>query len=255
MVNGRILNDISREDYFSDAVRYFWDKRASQAEDQNHRGIIDQGIRSEATGGKHMDGFFSLIKKLLIDIGVPEEDICMRRRDLDLPGYFRAEKQWDLLVIKHHPDGKNELVAVLELKSQKGPSFGNNINNRTEEVLGSAYDLWTAYREGAFKTSPSPWLGYLLVLEDCEKSRRSVRNNEPHFEVFSEFKGASYVERYHQTCLRLVRERVYSAVCYLLADKEEKREARNYSEPDEVLSGSRFLRSLCSHLNNFYALK
>ena len=74
MVNGRILNEISREDYFSDAVRYFWDKRASQAEDQNHRGVIDQGIRSEATGGKHMDGFFSLIKKLLIDIGVPEEE-------------------------------------------------------------------------------------------------------------------------------------------------------------------------------------
>ncbi|WP_083523442.1 PaeR7I family type II restriction endonuclease [Methanofollis ethanolicus] len=159
-----------------------------------------------------------------------------------------------MLVVKHHPDGKKELVAVLELKSQKGPSFGNTINNRTEEVLGSAHDLWTAYREGAFRTSPSPWLGYLLLLEDCEKSRKSVRNNEPHFEVFPEFKNASYGERYHQTCLRLVRERVYSEVCYLLADKEEKMKAGNYSEPDESLSGARFLRSLCSHLNNFYEL-
>lgn len=146
-------------------------------------------------------------------------------------------------------------MAVLELKSQKGPSFGNNINNRTEEVLGSAHDLWTAYREGAFRASPSPWLGYLLLLEDCEKSRKSVKNNEPHFEVFPEFKNASYVERYHQTCLRLVRERVYSGVCYLLAKKEEKMKHRNYSEPDEALSGYRFLRSLCSHLNNFYELK
>jgi hypothetical protein len=255
MVNDRILQDISRDDYFSDAVRYFWDKRASQAEDQNNRGVKDQGIRSEATGGKHMDRFFSLIQTLLVDIGVPEGDICTRKRDVDLPGYFRAEKQWDLLVVKHYPDGKKELVAVLELKSQKGPSFGNNINNRTEEVLGSAHDLWTAYREGAFKTSPSPWLGYLLLLEDCEMSRKSVRNNEPHFEVFPEFKNASYVERYHQTCLRLVRERVYSEVCYLLAKKEEKMKARNYSEPDEVLSGYRFLRSLYSHLNNFYELK
>lgn len=254
-MNDRILHDISRDDYFSDAVRYFWDTRASQAEDQNNRGVKDQGNRSEATGGKHMDRFFSLIQTLLVDIGVPEGDICTRKRDVDLPGYFRAEKQWDLLVVKHDPDGKKELVAVLELKSQKGPSFGNNINNRTEEVLGSAHDLWTAYREGAFKTSPSPWLGYLLLLEDCEKSRKSVRNNEPHFEVFPEFKNASYVERYHQTCLRLVRERVYSEVCYLLAKKEEKMKARNYSEPDEVLSGYRFLRSLCSHLNTFYELK
>ena len=106
-----------------------------------------------------MDGFFLLIRDLLVDIGVPEDDICTQKSSLDLPGYFRAEKQWDLIIIKHLPDGKKELVAVLELKSQKGPSFGNNINNRTEEVLRSAYDLWTAYREGAFKTSPLPGWG------------------------------------------------------------------------------------------------
>lgn len=149
MVSKRILRKLSREDYFSSAVQYFWDERASQAKDQNDRGVRDQGFRSEATGGKHMDGFFSLIRSLLVDIGVPEDDICTQKRSLDLPGYFRAEKQWDLIVIKHYPDGKRELVAVLELKSQKGPSFGNNINNRTEEVLGSAYDLWTAYRRGS----------------------------------------------------------------------------------------------------------
>lgn len=254
MVNDRVLRKISRDDYFSSAVRYFWNKRALQAKNQNVRGAKDQGLRSEATGGKHMDGFFSPIRDLLIDVGVPEGDICTRKAFLNLPGYFRAEKQWDLIVVKHYPDGGKELVAVLELKSQKGPSFGNNINNRTEELLGSAYDLWTAYREGAFKTSPSPWLGYLILLEDCERSQKSVRNNEPHFEVFPEFKGASYVERYHQTCLRLVRERVYSEVCYLLAKEEDKMKPRNYSEPDETLSGYRFLRSLCSHLGNFYDL-
>ncbi len=252
MVSDRVLRKISRDDYFSPAVRFFWDKRALQAKNQDIRGARDQGFRSEATGGKHMDGFFSPIRDLLIDVGVPEGDICTRKASLNLPGYFRAEKQWDLIVIKHNPDEGKELVAVLELKSQRGPSFGNNINNRTEELLGSAYDLWTAYREGAFKTSPSPWLGYLLLLEDCERSRKSVRNNEPHFEVFPEFKGASYVERYHQTCLRLVRERVYSEVCYLLAKEEDKMKPRNYSEPDGTLSGYRFLRSLCSHLGNFY---
>ncbi|NLZ29971.1 MAG: restriction endonuclease [Methanomicrobiales archaeon] len=254
MASDSIFQEISRDDYFSRAVRYFWDKRALQAQDQNVRGVKDRGFRSEATGGKHMDGFSSPICDLLMSAGVPESDICTRKNSLSLPGYFRAEKQWDLIVIKHHPDGEKELVAVLEMKSQKGPSFGNNINNRTEELLGSAHDLWTAYREGAFKTSPSPWLGYLLLLEDCEGSRRSVRNSEPHFEVFPEFKGASYAERYHQACLKLVRERVYSGACYLLAKEEDKMKPRNYSEPDDMLSGYRFLRSLCSHLNNFYEI-
>ena len=50
------------------------------------------------------------------------------------------------------------LLAAFEFKSQVGPSFGNNFNNRTEEALGSATDLWTAFREGAFQTSQRPWL-------------------------------------------------------------------------------------------------
>jgi hypothetical protein len=53
-----------------------------------------------------------------------------------LPGFFRPTKEWDLLAIH---DGK--LLAVIEAKSQVGPSFGNNFNNRTEEAMGSALDL------------------------------------------------------------------------------------------------------------------
>ena len=44
---------------------------------------------------------------------------------------------------------RDQLIAALEFKSQVGPSFGNNFNNRTEEAIGTAHDLWTAYREGA----------------------------------------------------------------------------------------------------------
>ena len=60
----------------------------------------------------------------------------------------------------------DQLIVVLEVKSQVGPSFGNNFNNRTEEAIGSALDLWTAYREGAFNKTIRPWLGYLFLLED-----------------------------------------------------------------------------------------
>lgn len=47
--------------------------------------------------------------------------------------YFRPNKKWDLLVVDN-----NELVIAIEFKSQVGPSFGNNFNNRTEEAMGSA---------------------------------------------------------------------------------------------------------------------
>ena len=84
------------------------------------------------------------------------------RKVLTLPGYFRPTKLWDLLIINH-----GHLVAALELKSQVGPSFGNNFNNRTEEALGTAVDLWTAYREGAFGESARPYVGWLMLVEDA----------------------------------------------------------------------------------------
>jgi len=36
---------------------------------------------------------------------------------------------------------------AIELKSRVG-SFGNNVNNRTEEAIGNAADIWRAYEEG-----------------------------------------------------------------------------------------------------------
>lgn len=78
---------------------------------------------------------------------------------------------------------------MVELKSQVGHSFGNNFNNPVEEAIGSAVDIWTAYREGAFGGPIRPWLGYLFLLEDCPKSRSPVKVEEPHFKVFPEFIG------------------------------------------------------------------
>ena len=48
---------------------------------------------------------------------------------------------------------------AVEFKSQVGPSFGNNFNNRTEEAIGNAEDIWTAYREGRFGRHRAPLLG------------------------------------------------------------------------------------------------
>ena len=36
--------------------------------------------------------------------------------------------------------------------------------------MGSALDLWTAFRERAYLESPQPFLGYFFMLEDCDAS-------------------------------------------------------------------------------------
>jgi hypothetical protein len=183
------------------AISYYWMTRHVQREKQKERGVNDSGLRSAVTGGAQMDGFIKLFTELVMESGIKEKYI-FQEKYIELPGFFRPTKEWDLLVVK---DG--QLIVALEAKSQVGPSFGNNFNNRTEEAMGSALDLWTAFREGAFNGGRQPFLGYFFMLEDCESSNKPVRVKESHFKVFPEFVGASYMKRYELFCRKLILER------------------------------------------------
>jgi len=114
--------------------------------------------------------------------------------------------------------------------------------------MGSAVDLWTAYREGAFNKTVRPWLGYCFLLEDCAKSNSPVRVKEPHFEVFPEFKDASYCKRYEIFCRKLVRERHYSATCFITSTRKTGTKGV-YKEPAENLTFPIFAKSLVLQRN------
>lgn len=228
----------------SKAVAHYWMTRETQAKKQKTSGRADQGLRSAVTGGAQMDGFISLMTEIIVDAGINERYI-FHNKNLELPGFFRPTKEWDLLVVR---DG--QLIVALEAKSQVGPSFGNNFNNRTEEAMGSALDLWTAYREGAFNKTVKPWLGYLFLLEDCLESQRPVKVKEPHFTVFHEFRNASYTKRYELFCRKLVRERHYNFSAFLLSDRFNGAKGV-YKEPAEDLTFNLYARSLVAQIAAF----
>ncbi|MEW6720566.1 MAG: PaeR7I family type II restriction endonuclease [Thermodesulfobacteriota bacterium] len=222
-----------------DAIRRYWATRQSQHEHQGvSKGLKDAGNRAAVTGGAHIDGFIDLMKELLFESGLREAEVVVARKQAILPGYFRPTKQWDLLVIS----GK-KLIGIIEFKSQVGPSFGNNFNNRVEEALGSATDLWKAFREGAFRLSERPWLGYFMLLDDCRASVSSVRLDEPHFPVLDVFRDTSYTDRYRIFCERLVLERLYDAACFMTSNQEGTAMG-DYTEPSPDLSFRTFATSL-----------
>lgn len=234
------------DDRFRDAVAHFWRVRAEQQSRQGgSSGRKDRGSRSAVTGGKQLDGFVQLVSGLLCEAGLCQDDVHIARRRTVLPGFFRPTKEWDIVAIV---DG--QLVATIEFKSQIGPSFGNNFNNRTEEAVGSAHDLWTAFREGAFQKGPRPWLGYLMLLEDCPGSLRPVGIEEPHFKVFPEFQETSYAQRYEMLCNRLVRERLYDAACFLMSSTAEGL-VGDYHVPSSELGPKHFAASLEAHARMF----
>jgi Restriction endonuclease XhoI len=187
------------------------------------------------TGGRQMDGFVSLFARIVQDEGIAASAINIRATTL--PGYFRPEKDWDLVVVVG-----GRLIASVEFKSHVG-SFGNNFNNRVEEALGNATDLNTAYREGAFRPSSKPWLGYMMLLEEHTKSTTPVKLRQPHFPAFAEFRDASYQRRYELFCTRLVRERLYDSAC-LVISPSDKGSNGEFKEPVEELTFGNFIASL-----------
>lgn len=205
------------------ATRTFWAGRSGASIERTQGGTRDSVI-----SGKNMDGFIDLVEHVARHCGLPADAVHRQKAKVALPGFFRATKDWDAVVIH-----KQRLLGVFEFKSQVG-SFGNNFNNRSEEVIGSAADLWVAHYLGAYGHRPAPpsavaqsepallnpvyqvdprppFVGWLMLLEECERSTTEVRCVEPHFPVFPEFKGASYARRYQLLCERLVERRLYSA--------------------------------------------
>lgn len=226
-----------------EAVKAFWGNREMARQKQIESGKEDQGERAGVTSGKNMDGFLALVVSIVRANGLGSADIMLKRRVLTLPGYFRPTKMWDMLVVN-----QGQLVAALEFKSQVGPSFGNNFNNRAEEAIGTAHDLWTAYREGGFgENAPKPFVGWLMLLEDASGSRSPVTDRSPHFPVFSEFERASYADRYHILCKKLIQEQLYTAACTLFSPRTAA-ETGEYSELDELTNMKSFVTALAGHV-------
>ena len=90
--------------------------------------------RGEVTGGQHLNAFCELVCDVVRLAGFDGEELRFRA-GVELPGYNRPQKKRDMVVIR-----ENRLCAALEMKSQVGPSFGNNFNNRSEEAIGSSAD-------------------------------------------------------------------------------------------------------------------
>lgn len=219
-----------------EAVQRFWMGRLDVS------GTAQTGGRSAVIGGKNLDGFSEVIKDVALFAQIPNENIIVTgKARLTIPGYFRPTKMWDALVIY-----KRHLVAAFELKSQVGPSFGNNFNNRSEESIGSAVDFWTAHREGGFANSidekhiqadhgKPPFLGYLLLLEDCSASTSPVRVEESNYKVFPEFIDSSYAKRYRLLMERLVAQKLYSSASLLLSNRIDGGETGAFTCPVDTL--------------------
>jgi len=77
------------------AVAAYWDVRRSQAKRSLAQGVLNPGLRSEVTGGRHLDELQALLVRVVIEAGIPAHLIDVKKRPI--AGFFRRDKSWDVV--------------------------------------------------------------------------------------------------------------------------------------------------------------
>ena len=85
------------------------------------------------------------------------------------------------------------------------------------------------------------------MVEDAVESRRQVKDASPHFPVFPEFQGASYLARYDLLCQRLIREQLYSAATVLASPRKAATDGE-FHEMSELTGLNSFVTVLAGHV-------
>jgi len=215
-----ILNDLDTKARAS--VAHYWNTLESQ--------------------GQPLDGFAAMARDVVIDNGLDDRFIVTTGR-LSLPGFFRPTQRWDMLVLRG-----GLLVAALAFKALRGPSLDDDLRDCTEEALGSALDFWASYRSNAFgHGAPRPWLGWLLLVEDCPGATNPVAPEATHFEVAPAFAGTSSLAQCALLLRRLRQEGLYDGLALVTATAHTGPYG-DHQQPAADLTLRRMLASLAGHV-------
>jgi hypothetical protein len=129
------------EQRLQDAVQSYWKAREKNFQKQIESGKIDAGTRGAVTGGTQMGALEVLVADILCEAGLKKLDVRSRTSlELKLPGYYRAEKKWDLIVIS-----ERSLCSQWNSRVRWGLHSAIISTIDRKRPIGSATCLWTAY--------------------------------------------------------------------------------------------------------------
>jgi Restriction endonuclease XhoI len=74
-----------------------------------------------------------------------------------------------------------------------------------------------------------------------------VRDISPHFKVFPEFQGASYLERYNILCRKLTQERLYTTAT-IMASPRTAAKTGEFADLSELTVLKTFITSFAGHI-------
>jgi hypothetical protein len=209
-------------------VDAFWGHRNAAVALQLESGVQGGAARS----GGHMRAIQDHVRKIFLDNGLSQD--CILPGSPSLPGFFRRAKSWDIVVVY-----KGVLVAAIELKSQVG-SVGNNANNRIEEAIGNAFDIDAVQRNNQAFGAVPPWLGFVMVFEESERTQAQLRPQTSEFSIDPIFENLSYSRQYQIALSRFVSDGLYDAGWFLTTKSSDGGKTYTYDQPLATATESTF---------------
>lgn len=200
-MTGQVVPDY--EPAFALAIEQFWAIKTNQQTAADVAGTSTGATHGSVRAGKHMASFEALIRQIVADAGI---EVDPEPGDpVYVPGYYRETKSWDVVL-----QYKGHALVVVEAKSQ-GSSLANNFNNRVEEAIGQAADVWKSHERGLLVSGLRPWIGYVMIVEETAKTTEPKhllpgKAVPAGMIVDPTFDGMSYAERYAMAFKRLDQE-------------------------------------------------
>lgn len=221
------------EEYVQAALHGWVSVRSEQKSRSEAGGKAQQGNRAATTAGKHLQAVNALITGEIERIAGPGLEFRTNQA-ATLPGYYRATKSWDLLVVR---DG--EVLLAIEYKSMKG-SEGKNLNNRADEIFGMAEDARQAEAHGLLPANMKR--AYVFIMGITPKSTAPVKASTRVGTVDPVFQDASYLDRAAIMCERMRETGLFNLV-WAIGVHDETLE---YREPRPSVGWNRFSTDLAA---------
>ncbi|MYU01453.1 protein kinase [Streptomyces sp. SID8350] len=163
-------------------------------------------------------------------------------RAAEFPGsYGLGRAAWDLAIFRDDIP-----LAAVTIKTLGGPSYGNNFNNRIQELTGNAFAV--RQHDGQSIERFRPYLGLFFIIQEGEGANRPLQR--PRGSSTDTIWGLSYKERLGETFAQFRSDGLYDGIAYVSASKDEN---PSLEEPRPDMSVNGFVDALATRILSYVA--
>ncbi|MFF4447241.1 PaeR7I family type II restriction endonuclease [Streptomyces sp. NPDC001502] len=211
-----------------EAARFYWAAREWRMQGSVRRGAAANELSAVRAGGQH-DALATALSEALVARGIDQSWIRIGRA-AEFPGsYGLGRSAWDLAIFRDDIP-----LAAIVIKSLGGPAYGNNFNNRIQELTSNAFAV--RQHDGQSIERFRPYLGIFFVLEEGQgaNATRATRG--------------SYKERLGETFAQFHSDGLYDGIAYVSVGKGED---PSFEEPRKDMPVKGFVDGLSTRVLSY----